>query len=86
MDVTVGTLLGGFLGSSSPPCHSFQPLTKAQEESRPPLWGGRNLSAFKVLQEWDHARNQPLVPHFINFALEEIDVFLGEMRKSPLLE
>ena len=63
--------------------HALRPLPL---ENRPPWWGGRNLSAFEILQQWDHARNQPFFPHLINLALEEIDVFIGEMRKSPLLE
>src|SRR5579864_2459203 len=52
----------------------------------PPLFGAGGLFSFDFLLEGNNSRYQPLIPHFIDLALEVIDVIIDEMCEPSLLQ
>ena|SRR5215467_2200419 len=52
----------------------------------PPMILCRRVVGLHFLSKWNHAGNQPLFPHFIDLTLEVIDIIVGKVRKSSLLQ
>ena len=50
-----------------------------------PLSGGRVIS-FNLSLERDDSRHQPFVPHFVDLALEELDIFLDKVCEPALFQ
>src|SRR5208337_5632514 len=60
--------------------------TPGKAEKQPaPLLGGR-VVRWEILLERDNSRHEPLVPHLVDLALEEFDVFVDKVREPSLLE
>src|SRR5579872_1064130 len=56
-------------------------------EKPAPLSRGRaGLFVFEILLERDDSRHQPFSPHFVNLALEVIDIVIDKVREPSLLE